>query len=78
MSRFDVNVTMYIVRKVVFRSEDTMAEGDYVFVLATKDRAEADRVYEELRGAGEWVEMTERTVTERRIYQSHDEMPEEW
>lgn len=78
MSRFDVDLAMYIVRRVVFHSDDTMSDGDYVFVLADRSEEVARKEFERLREAGEWAEITVRRITERRVDQTHETMVEEF
>jgi hypothetical protein len=68
---------VYNVRKFVFAKPDDMwSDGWYTWVHSTTDRHDAERVFAELKALGEYVEITERRVSEKRIARSHETMPE--
>ena len=69
---------VYNVRKFVFKDPDDMwSDGVYHFVHATTDRGDAERAFGELKALGDYAEITERRVSERRVARSHATMPEE-
>ena len=68
---------VYNVRKFVFSDpEDTSSDGWYEFVHATTEKHDAERVFGELKALGEYAEITERRVIEKRVARSHETMPE--
>lgn len=73
----DLEYTIYNVRKFVFFDpEDKLSDGYYVFHKATRNKEKAEALLYKLRDDGSYAELTERTITERRINTTHDTMPE--